>query len=596
MVATSAPPTNRPNLFLRQHPRRRLRRLINPVHQLILCRYIVPRQPVHHVRFPAHRPDIHDLLQPKQMRRHPAIHRIRQFPVMFLQRLDDRRRVHPRPCPERIPPDHRIIWRYHCMRRLRHLFAVRLQICQVVINQSHQPEIHQQQFDRRIPHALSQRQRHAMHLIRSRRHRRQRIRHRQSAIPVPMPVHANSLPRRFHHLSHRKSHQVKRALRRRMPHRVAQHNRPRSAANRRLVQPLHRIRVRPHRIFGHIHHRQPMRHREPHRLLRRPLQMFNRPVLHQSPYRARPQKRRRLNRNPHLLRNLHNRPYIRFHRARRAIRPDAHVIRDNLPRQPLHRLRHARSRTRQTKVHRINVQRFHEMQYFDFFFNGRIGHRRRLQPISQRLVVHHHPRTRRYRHRPAAIPIVNPFAPRHAESLPHPNQLAVPPAQLFPSSFPNSHPQSAAEGAPGSVSYLGPGFLFPLSSFLFPLSLRQSLPSNRRGGCPRFAFLPGSWVPLSSFLFPVFSFLFSLSFVNPYPPTDAEGAPGSLFYLGLGFLFPVFSFQSSLSCFLFPVPFYSASLRTLRLRVIVLLLLYFFSFTSSTSFTSFISLVSWSLI
>src|SRR5208282_2050524 len=304
-----------------------------------------------------------------------------------------------------------------------------------------------------------------------------------------------------------------------MSHRIAQHNRPRPAPYRRLVQPLHRIRVRPHRIFRHIHRRQTVRHRELHRLLRRPLQVLNRPVLYQSPYRARPQKRRRLNRNSRLLRNLHNRPYIRFHRSRRAIWPDLHPVRGNLSRQPLHRLRHPRSRTWQTKVHRINMQRFHEMQYFDFFFNARIGHRRRLQPIPQRLVVHHHARTRRYRHRPAGVPIVNPLAPPHAESLPHHAQLVVPPTVLFP-----------------AVSVLS-------------------------AGCPRFDFLPGSWVSL------------------PLPiPTRRGGCPRHgvcAWVLGFSFLFPLsFSLPQRSSAYSAPPRYPLLFLRLLHSYTFSLL--YFF--------------------
>src|SRR5271157_2175687 len=71
------------------------------------------------------------------------------------------------------------------------------------------------------------------------------------------------------------------------------------------------------------------------------------------------------------------------------------------------------------------------------------------------------------------------------------------------------HPLRNAEGAPGSIFYLGLGFLLPFYV-----------------GCPRHEVC--AWVFGSS------------SLRAPHPLRNAEGAPGSIFYLGLGFLLPFY--------------------------------------------------------
>jgi len=59
----------------------------------------------------------------------------------------------------------------------------------------------------------------------------------------------------------------------------------------------------------------------------------------------------------------------RFHASRCAVGLDLHPVRGDFPRQSFG-VRKARGRTRQTDVHRIDSQRFHQVEDFDFFLNA----------------------------------------------------------------------------------------------------------------------------------------------------------------------------------------------------------------------------------
>ena len=88
-----------------------------------------------------------------------------------------------------------------------------------------------------------------------------------------------------------------------------------------------------------------------------------------------------------FLHDLGDRANIIFVGARRAIRLNLHLVRDDLARQRGDGFHGARTCSRQSEVEGVEAQRFHQMKDFNLFCNGRIAHRRRLQTVTQALVV-----------------------------------------------------------------------------------------------------------------------------------------------------------------------------------------------------------------
>ena len=74
-------------------------------------------------------------------------------------------------------------------------------------------------------------------------------------------------------------------------------------------------------------------------------------------------------------------------RAARCARIDGELLLDDLPRDPLDRLLHVRSRARQADVGVVDADSVHVMNDAELLLDRRIGDRGRLQPVAQRLVV-----------------------------------------------------------------------------------------------------------------------------------------------------------------------------------------------------------------
>ncbi len=67
---------------------------------------------------------------------------------------------------------------------------------------------------------------------------------------------------------------------------------------------------------------------------------------------------------------------------------------------------HVRSGARQSDVHRIDVERLHQVEDAQLLIDRRGADARRLQAVAQRLVVEHH-RPGRIRRRVDRVPVVN---------------------------------------------------------------------------------------------------------------------------------------------------------------------------------------------
>ena len=92
-------------------------------------------------------------------------------------------------------------------------------------------------------------------------------------------------------------------------------------------------------------------------------------------------------------------------------------MRDDLARQRGYGVNRARSRAREAKIERVDPERLHQMQDFNFFWNGRISYRRRLQPIAQTLVIDQNRPGRLQSRRVILVPVVNEIGSVHGKRL-----------------------------------------------------------------------------------------------------------------------------------------------------------------------------------
>ena len=104
-------------------------------------------------------------------------------------------------------------------------------------------------------------------------------------------------------------------------------------------------------------------------------------------------------------------------RPRRAVRLDLHLIGDNLARQRSHGLDCPRARSRQAQIERVDSQRLHQMQDFNFFRNGGIAYRGRLQPIAQALIIEQHGPRRQQARRIILVPVVDEVGSVHEPAV-----------------------------------------------------------------------------------------------------------------------------------------------------------------------------------
>src|SRR5450631_2528900 len=74
-------------------------------------------------------------------------------------------------------------------------------------------------------------------------------------------------------------------------------------------------------------------------------------------------------------------------------------------------------RSRQSKRQRMDSQRLHQMKDLDLLRDGRIAHRRRLQPIAQGLVVDQHRPWRLQARRVILVPVVDELGSVHGKEL-----------------------------------------------------------------------------------------------------------------------------------------------------------------------------------
>ena len=195
---------------------------------------------------------------------------------------------------------------------------------------------------------------------------------------------------------------------------VAEHQCARAAVDRRGVELLHRFRIAARGVFGRVHHLEAQRHRIFDSMFGGAEQKIAVPALGVAPNGAGSQERGDLNRKPRLLHDLGDGTNVVFDRARGAISRDLHLVRYDFARQRGDVFYRARARSRQAEVERVDAERLHQVQDFDFLFDRWIAHGWRLQTVAQGFVGQAHRSRRMQGLRVKSVPIVDQFRSIHS--------------------------------------------------------------------------------------------------------------------------------------------------------------------------------------
>ena len=190
---------------------------------------------------------------------------------------------------------------------------------------------------------------------------------------------------------------------------VAEHDGARAAANGGGVKTLDGVRVGANRVFRHVHGRKAVLDCELHGFFGGALEMIDGPVFDQPPDGARAQKCGSFNRHSHALGNFGDGANVGFDRSRGAVRFDLHALGDDFAGEGFGVLDGARAGTGQSDVERIDAQRFHQVQDFDFFFDAGIVYARILQAVAKRFIVQQDARAGSDERCCSQVPVVNPF-------------------------------------------------------------------------------------------------------------------------------------------------------------------------------------------
>ncbi len=226
---------------------------------------------------------------------------------------------------------------------------------------------------------------------------------------MSVPIDANFFARRLDHIFDEVANQIVRAAGRRVPHSVAKHRRPRTTANRRRIQRLHRFRIGANGVFRDVHHRQAFGNGVAHGFFGDLLQVIDGPIFDQSANWARTEKSGGFEFQPDLLRNFDDGSNVFFMRARGAVRPNLHARADNFASQGFGVGVSARAGAGQADIHRVDAERFHQVQDFDFLLDAGILDGGILQAIAQSFVVQRDAPAGRNFGAHRGVPIVDEF-------------------------------------------------------------------------------------------------------------------------------------------------------------------------------------------
>ncbi len=338
-------------------------------------------QPEVDVRLPAHRADLDRLLHAKEPCRHAGVDAVRQLRIVLAIGLDDRRGVDAGSSAKSIVSHHRVILGDRNPRGPRHYLAVVLQLGEVLARpglDSEQFQVDQHLVHLRVADALADAASRSVHNLRACDQRTEGVGNRESAIAVAVPLHANIGATGLHHFVHHELDQRDHTHRSGMSHSVANDDGLGSAIDGRGVHALDGFRIAACGVFGDVHHVEPVRHRELHRMLSRSQQEVVGPVFGVAADGAGPDEGRRFDGNSGALHNLGDGPDIVLMGARRTVGLDVEARAADLSGQCLGVRHGARPGARQPDVEHVDADLFHQVEDLDFLFDGRVAHRGRL--------------------------------------------------------------------------------------------------------------------------------------------------------------------------------------------------------------------------
>ena len=215
----------------------------------------------------------------------------------------------------------------------------------------------------------------------------------EAAVAVAVPVDLHVLAARLHDLRPDEADQLAHALRRGVPHRVGEADAARAAADRGAVERPQRLGRGAGGVLGHVHHGQPLRHGEAHRLLRGAQHPLERPALGELPDRRGADEGGRLDRDARRAgRSPRSARRRRARCARRSWARSAAGRRRSRAPAPPRRPPPAGPRPGSPMSAAAIPSSAIRWRSADLVLDARVGDRGRLEPVAQRLVVQLHPR------------------------------------------------------------------------------------------------------------------------------------------------------------------------------------------------------------
>ena len=172
-----------------------------------------------------------------------------------------------------------------------------------------------------------------------------------------------------------------------MPHGVADGDARGALLDRGAEESSKRLRLCPGGVLGDVEHGQLVLAGEANRLARVVDHLVDRPSLGVLANGARTDEGGHFDRNPDLLRDIHDGADVDLERARRAERLDAQAPVADFLGQAFHVRHRARSRTRKAKVDRANSELVGEMQEAELVLDVGVAHGGALDTIPERLIV-----------------------------------------------------------------------------------------------------------------------------------------------------------------------------------------------------------------
>src|SRR5260370_5529836 len=204
---------------------------------------------------------------------------------------------------------------------------------------------------------------------------------------MTVPIDSNFCAAGLHDFVDGELYEVVRTLRGGVADRVTKHDGTGAAADGGGIEALHRFGVGANGIFGDVHRRKIVVDGELHGFFGGALEMIDGPVFHEASNGAGAEKGGGFDGDSDSLRNFGDRANVGFDGAGRGVGANLHAIGGDLAGESFGVLDGAGASAGKANVQRIDAERFHQMQDFDFFFDAGIVDRGILQAVAEGFVV-----------------------------------------------------------------------------------------------------------------------------------------------------------------------------------------------------------------